>query len=151
MRAIEELVRIVKANGLVLIYVWAMEQETERNLKESSHQIEMQTLMNMENNLYNLNNLNGNVLHTTEGNSRLKIEVSEGRNTFQQQDLLIPWHLKGEKRSEDKVEEKLFHRFYHVFIKGELEELCSHVHYVKVEDTYFDCGNWCIILRKENI
>nr|XP_046245306.1 alkylated DNA repair protein alkB homolog 8 isoform X2 [Scatophagus argus] len=43
----------------------------------------------------------------------------------------------------------IFHRYYHVFQQGELEQLCAQVAGVKVQSSYHDQGNWCVILGKE--
>lgn len=42
----------------------------------------------------------------------------------------------------------IFHRYYHVFQQGELELLCGQVTGVKVQSSYHDQGNWCVILEK---
>lgn len=42
----------------------------------------------------------------------------------------------------------VFHRYYHVFQQGELEQLCAQVAGVKVQSSYHDQGNWCVILEK---
>ncbi|XP_076590483.1 tRNA (carboxymethyluridine(34)-5-O)-methyltransferase alkbh8 [Chaetodon auriga] len=41
----------------------------------------------------------------------------------------------------------VFHRYYHVFQQGELEQLCVQVAGVKVQSSYHDQGNWCVILE----
>ncbi|XP_035479485.2 alkylated DNA repair protein alkB homolog 8 [Scophthalmus maximus] len=43
----------------------------------------------------------------------------------------------------------VFHRYYHVFQQGELEQLCVQVAGVKVQSRYHDQGNWCVILEKD--
>ncbi|XP_040903307.1 alkylated DNA repair protein alkB homolog 8 [Toxotes jaculatrix] len=43
----------------------------------------------------------------------------------------------------------VFHRYYHVFQQGELEQLCGQVDGVKVQSSYHDQGNWCVILEKD--
>nr|XP_020475654.1 alkylated DNA repair protein alkB homolog 8 isoform X2 [Monopterus albus] len=43
----------------------------------------------------------------------------------------------------------VFHRYYHVFHQGELEQLCVQVAGVKVQSSYHDQGNWCVILEKD--
>ncbi|XP_056140011.1 alkylated DNA repair protein alkB homolog 8 isoform X2 [Lampris incognitus] len=43
----------------------------------------------------------------------------------------------------------VFHRYYHVFQQGELEQLCDQVPGVKVQSSYHDQGNWCVILVKD--
>lgn len=74
----------------------------------------------------------------------------------------MPWHKKpsSTRNSEgnncvhnpkDRVGEcKTFHRFYHVFKKGELEALCRMVGGSEICESYYDEGNWCIILKKLN-
>ncbi|XP_065676363.1 alkylated DNA repair protein alkB homolog 8-like [Hydra vulgaris] len=147
LQAVEELIRIVNTNGLILIYVWAIEQDNEKNLNLYENcKTESPNMCNSSNDSTDKICCGKFSFDTITTESRRKIEISEGRNTFQQQDLLIPWHLKEEKCKTEEI----FHRFYHVFVKGELEELCSHNPYVKIEDVYFDCGNWCIVMRKKN-
>lgn len=43
----------------------------------------------------------------------------------------------------------VFHRYYHVFQQGEIEEVCGQVDGVKVQSSYHDQGNWCVILVKD--
>ncbi|XP_068612791.1 alkylated DNA repair protein alkB homolog 8 [Brachionichthys hirsutus] len=43
----------------------------------------------------------------------------------------------------------VFHRYYHVFQQGELEQLCGQLAGVKIQSSYHDQGNWCVILEKE--
>jgi hypothetical protein len=75
-----------------------------------------------------------------------KLEVHVNRTQFKQQDLLVPWQLKGkEKKSESTA---TFHRFYHVFHKGELESLCESVKNCSIIKSYYDQGNWAVILEK---
>ncbi|XP_054456783.1 alkylated DNA repair protein alkB homolog 8 [Anoplopoma fimbria] len=44
----------------------------------------------------------------------------------------------------------VFHRYYHVFQQGELEQLCGQEAGVKVQSSYHDQGNWCVILVKDS-
>ena len=41
-----------------------------------------------------------------------------------------------------------FHRFYHVFEEGELEEMVSGLPSANVCDSYYDQGNWCVVFEK---
>lgn len=86
-----------------------------------------------------------------------RIQVHTNRTAFLSQDLLVPWHLKGNRdRNKETASgctevapektSQLFHRYYHVFQQGELEELC--VRGVKVLRSYHDQGNWCVELEK---
>ena len=111
-QAIKEIVRILKINGLFLIYVWAIEQQEKK---------------------------------------------------FSQQDNFVPWHLQekwenncvvntlenGPKiAKDDKINCVVYQRYYHVFKKGELEDLIMKVDGVVIEKSYFDHANWCCIVRK---
>lgn len=102
-----------------------------------------------------------------------KLIVNASRDMFEQQDLLIPWHYRGQKstnssknltcasnkRLVDHDEEKLnskteekprnvYQRFYHVFKENELAEECRKLDNVSVVRCYFDKGNWCVELEK---
>ncbi|RMC07338.1 hypothetical protein DUI87_16797 [Hirundo rustica rustica] len=92
-----------------------------------------------------------------------RLPVHTNRTSFHSQDLLVPWHLKsGTKKKEESVDTVLvpggskesrelspvFHRFYHVFCEGELEAVCRSLDCVRVQKSYYDQGNWCVILEK---
>ncbi|XP_036241520.1 alkylated DNA repair protein alkB homolog 8 isoform X1 [Molothrus ater] len=92
-----------------------------------------------------------------------RLPVHTNRTSFHSQDLLVPWHLKGctkkKKESIDTVVvpggskelqelSPVFHRYYHVFSEGELEAVCRSLDCVKVQKSYYDQGNWCVILEK---
>ena len=42
----------------------------------------------------------------------------------------------------------IYHRYYHVFKKGELEELINEIPGLKILESYYDHANWCVILEK---
>lgn len=44
---------------------------------------------------------------------------------------------------------KTFHRYYHVFQSGELEYLCSLVSSLTVVRSYYDQGNWCVVVERK--
>ena len=83
------------------------------------------------------------------------LHVHTNRTEFKQQDMLVPWQLKKPRNQSsagtgtgDGTSNQTFHRFYHVFQQGELEALCSSVSGCVVERSYYDQGNWCIVLQK---
>uniref|UniRef100_A0A6Q2Y746 Fe2OG dioxygenase domain-containing protein n=1 Tax=Esox lucius TaxID=8010 RepID=A0A6Q2Y746_ESOLU len=150
--AVEELVRLLRPGGRALIYVWALEQEYNKQrskyLKETREQAPPDD-------------------HNQETrDSPVKLSVHTNRTAFNSQDLLVPWHLKDggikkggrvSKMTKDPpIDTKspvlapcpVFHRFYHVFQQGELEELCARITGVMVQCSYHDQGNWCVILEK---
>lgn len=92
-----------------------------------------------------------------------RLPVHTNRTSFHSQDLLVPWHLKGgTKKKEESVDtvsvpggskesqelSPVFHRYYHVFCEGELEAACRSLDCVRVQKSYYDQGNWCVILEK---
>ncbi|XP_056183619.1 alkylated DNA repair protein alkB homolog 8 isoform X2 [Falco biarmicus] len=92
-----------------------------------------------------------------------RLPVHTNRTSFHSQDLLVPWHLKGgtKKKGEgvdtvllpagSKESQELspvFHRYYHVFCEGELEAVCRTLDCVRVQKSYYDQGNWCVVLEK---
>ncbi|NXL50598.1 ALKB8 protein, partial [Podilymbus podiceps] len=95
--------------------------------------------------------------------SDTRLPVHTNRTSFCSQDLLVPWHLKGgtKKKGEgvdtvsfpdgSKESQELspvFHRYYHVFCEGELEAACRSLDCVRVQKSYYDQGNWCVVLEK---
>uniref|UniRef100_I3JBX6 tRNA (carboxymethyluridine(34)-5-O)-methyltransferase n=1 Tax=Oreochromis niloticus TaxID=8128 RepID=I3JBX6_ORENI len=168
--AVRELVRLLKPGGHALIYVWAFEQEynkqrskylkdhnkehhgkenltknTSEDRREPHGKSAMQNSGHLEEG-YEPVDKKQDVGKVTDG----KLSVHTNRTAFNTQDLLVPWHLKeGKKQGEEDHLTPVFHRYYHVFHQGELEQLCSQVDGVKVQSSYHDQGNWCVILEKD--
>eukprot|EP01026_Neomeris_dumetosa_P012694 TRINITY_DN14425_c2_g1_i6.p3 TRINITY_DN14425_c2_g1~~TRINITY_DN14425_c2_g1_i6.p3 ORF type:complete len:107 (-),score=15.84 TRINITY_DN14425_c2_g1_i6:145-465(-) len=82
-------------------------------------------------------------------------------------DYLVPWHLpfhrveagkivsEQERQQENATGEIdnrkgaiVFKRYYHLYRKGELEELVQRVKGVKLVESYFDTSNWCAIFQR---
>lgn len=236
--AVQELARLLKPGGHALIYVWAFEQEynklKSKYLKDQKKEPEGVSPINTNKTLDGSLEAEGDsvchfaqmptVCNTQEAlkGSNGKLSVHTNRTAFNTQDLLVPWHLKGEKKQVGKESESavmkekrkgrirkasgsletssssvdrlgrdpdykqdvlsempsganpgnnisyhkkdsepessilksepssphIFHRYYHVFQQGELEQLCELVAGVKVVNSYHDQGNWCVILEK---
>ncbi|GAW79980.1 hypothetical protein, conserved [Plasmodium gonderi] len=86
-----------------------------------------------------------------------------GNRKFDSQDIFVPWYLQqqhtvefnqGVKEDEGNISPlpkkdllKL-QRYYHVFKKEELYNLCLSISGVHVENFFFDNNNWVILLRK---
>ncbi|NWU98069.1 ALKB8 protein, partial [Upupa epops] len=92
-----------------------------------------------------------------------RLPVHTNRTSFHSKDLLVPWHLKGgtkkkgesadtllspEGSKESQQLSPVFHRYYHVFCEGELEAVCRSLDCVRVQKSYYDQGNWCVVLEK---
>ncbi|KAL7714239.1 Methyltransferase type 11 domain-containing protein [Entamoeba marina] len=66
-----------------------------------------------------------------------------GGQAFEGQDIMVPWHLDG---SDDP--EQVFHRYYHVFVKGELEDVVSQVKGCKLVYSGYERDNWYVVIEK---
>ena len=84
----------------------------------------------------------------------------EGRN-FANQDNYVEWNLNNkyeddkvldtlgpENRKEDFKQATVYHRYYHVFIKGELEELVLQAGGFEIIDSYYHKDNWAVVAKK---
>ncbi|KAJ8256777.1 hypothetical protein COCON_G00189290 [Conger conger] len=160
--AVNELVRLLKPGGRALIYVWALEQEYRKQrskyLKENSPGQEERDgpSAQMTQNNPDYSQEHAGTDEPSVQQSQPKLSVHTNRTVFNSQDLLVPWHLKGvaQKASETSTESKqsasgpVFHRYYHVFLEGELENLCGSVKNITIQSSYHDQGNWCVIVEK---
>ncbi|CAO2636254.1 Alkylated DNA repair protein alkB homolog 8 [Lemmus lemmus] len=143
--ALQELVRLLRPGGQALIYVWAMEQEY-KNHKSKYLRGSKTCLQDKE----EINNV-----IATKG---LLLPVHTNRTSFHSQDVLVPWHLKRNPVKDKAVEPfglagcsdpcPVFHRYYHVFCNGELEASCQALGDVSILQSYYDEGNWCVVLQK---
>lgn len=87
-----------------------------------------------------------------------ELPVHTNRTSFHSQDVLVPWHLKRNPGKDKAVEPfglagcpdpcPVFHRYYHVFCNGELEASCQALGDVSILQSYYDEGNWCVVLQK---
>lgn len=55
------------------------------------------------------------------------------------QDLFVKWF--------NKADGVTYNRYYHLFVKGELEQLCAAVDTVELAESYYDTDNWVVVLR----
>lgn len=69
----------------------------------------------------------------------------QDEKVFNEQDVFVPW-------KSNKQEGEVFQRYYHVFVKGELEELIEMTRIdgwgFSILESYYDKTNWCVILEK---
>lgn len=93
-----------------------------------------------------------------------KLPIHTNRTSFDSQDLLVPWHLKdgakknaGHTKPHQSLETSarnpqgispVLHRYYHVFCERELELACKDLDGIKLQESYYDQGNWCVVLEK---
>lgn len=176
---LRELVRITRPGGLVLVYVWALEQEAKKIKKKQLKEVNFtgendhRTVQDSENTPDESSKESGvaevfpeskepftHKFENSSENKLTKLLVNASRESFEQQDLFVPWKYSGPGKLQEKQQREteesglegkdghVYHRYYHVFQVGELRELCSHLSHVTVEKHYYDKGNWCVVLRK---
>nr|CAG4719380.1 unnamed protein product [Naegleria fowleri] len=90
-------------------------------------------------------------------------QEQHSKRKFQSQDVFVPWKLQakylshGEEGDDDgdsqpppiEDNEVTVKRYCHVYKQGELDELLlTKVKGVDIVDSYFDTGNWCLLVRK---
>ncbi|XP_031202318.1 alkylated DNA repair protein alkB homolog 8 isoform X3 [Mastomys coucha] len=179
--ALQELARLLRPGGQALIYVWAMEQEYKNqkskylkgNRISQGDKDKLNSATSMEELLVNqmpegvsedpaLSVHSSNHTKEEEYKSRKvpnsELPIHTNRTCFHSQDVLVPWHLKGNPGKDKAVEpcevagcpdpSPVFHRYYHVFCDGELEASCQAVGGVSILQSYYDQGNWCVVLQK---
>ena len=153
-KALSEIARLLRIGGRALVYVWAVEQQKDnikskylRSSKTSDCQLE---------------------ISSTAGEVP-DLPVHVNGTAFKAQDMLVPWHLK---RTPDTVDQgrqehnvstadgsvtattdetknpQILHRYYHTFVDGELRRLCELIAGIDVVDSYYDQGNWCVIIQR---
>ena len=125
-----------------------LSKEISKNFSDQQEQASVDTSTNA----YSLN-ADANEILGTPHHKKLTVHVN--RTQFRDQDLLVPWQLKVKSAdktqaegSEETTKGDLFHRFYHVFRQGELEAMCKRISGCMVTKSYYDQGNWCILLEK---
>jgi alkylated DNA repair protein alkB homolog 8 len=150
-KAIEELVRVVKKGGLVLITVWAVEQEDQSLLakwkplftKYDDEWVEPSMSPTHNQSIKNLERIPETetmVQELDDENKLLNDEASPGtgdNSNKAQQEYFVPWHLpyhraevsgasavaveNGFAKKDDKKGAVVYNRYYHVFAEGELQ------------------------------
>ncbi|CAO1439051.1 unnamed protein product [Diamesa serratosioi] len=132
--AIKEMTRVLVSGGKALIYVWAKDQA--KDDKKSSY---------LKQNPKQKKDPEEAPVILANSNS-ISLPVHKNRTQFQAQNVFVPWKLKN---TTPDVEQKVFMRYYHVFEENELEKMCLQVNNLKVNKSYYDQGNWCVILEKK--
>lgn len=128
--------RILINGGRGLVYVWAKNQQLKN--KKSSY-LRQNKKNNIENTSSDAASLEKDSTEYING-----LPVHTNRTQFIEQDMLVPWKLKGDDQDSNDV----YLRFYHVFEENELEQMCRDVENIKVINSYYDQGNWCIEFQK---
>ena len=120
----------MRKGGQCLIYVWAYEQEHKK-----FQQQDVFVKWNLQD---TYQKKKGGVKEEQKGSE-------ESTNSEQQQTSFIETGLR-----DDVKKTTVYHRYYHMFMQGELEKLINDNFEGKLEikDSYFDHANWAVICEK---
>lgn len=145
------MIRILRPSGRALIYVWAKNQA----LKNKSSYLR-QNKRNNRSNVADDDNIDADnaVVNDVNDANVHSLPIHTNRTQFKHSDILVPWKLKaGEgtnptENSNNSDSPKTYLRYYHVFEENELEQLCSSFSNISIVKSYYDQGNWCVIIEK---
>jgi alkylated DNA repair protein alkB family protein 8 len=163
---VEEMVRILQPGGKALIYVWAKDQQRHNTKSNYLKQDRKNRKKDCDGEIRRVPQHSDahkprNTILNEVSRQFESLPVHTNRTQFQHQDLLVPWKLKPEVKTEhdhktesascpesSSQEVPTFYRYYHVFEEGELQLLCSGVKDSRVVQSYYDQGNWCVVLER---
>ncbi len=87
-------------------------------------------------------------------------EESVSKRKFKEQDVFVPWHLHFKYESDlENIDHEgceidyekhsvVYKRYYHVYKKGELDNLLLEHKNIEILSSYYDKENWCCKIRR---
>lgn len=95
------------------------------------------------------------------GKFLIYVWAQEQEKKFEKQDNFVPWHLQNGYENELQVQSlgpqiikeesknsTVYHRYYHVFKKNELDNLLETFNNIEIIESYYDHANWCCLVKK---
>merc|ERR1712071_463257 len=121
LQAFSELARVLKSGGKGFATVWAFEQKNTNYVDKGGD---------------GSGDWSASAWSHDGGSDEEEkvVQVHKARTKFKSSDLLVPWKLNGE----------TYHRFYHVFKEGEIQDILSKIPNVVIDRVFYDDGNWCV-------
>ncbi|KAJ2161165.1 tRNA methyltransferase, has a role in tRNA modification [Coemansia sp. RSA 552] len=101
LKAVQELLRVVRPGGSILVFAWALEQSGRRKFDPNTP------------------------------------------------DVLVPWVVPGS-RDQESGQDRVYHRYYHLFRDGELTKLFEDTGACSVVESGYDRDNWYVIARRND-
>ncbi|CAK9290273.1 unnamed protein product [Gordionus sp. m RMFG-2023] len=137
--ALQDIIKVLKIDGTLLIYVWAFEQE-------NFNKDRIQDLQ--KNDIINIHEIS--VDNSTIDEPPSNLNIHKNRTQFLDKDLLVPWNLNNKclPNEGQKIDENIYYRFYHVFTQNEMQSLLSNINNIQIIESYYDKGNWAFIIKK---
>ncbi|XP_037947447.1 alkylated DNA repair protein alkB homolog 8-like [Teleopsis dalmanni] len=144
--AVKEMARVLRKGGRALIYVWAKDQKSGGN--KSSYLRQNKAVNKSKVTEDQQRQLTAHTVELQSNDLPYNLPVHTNRTEFQQQDVLVPWKLKGADASINE-HKATFLRYYHVFEEKELEALVAKLEEVDLISSYYDQGNHCVIFERK--
>lgn len=123
-RAVQEIVRVIRVGGTALITVWAYEQ----------------TKKYEDQDVFVTWNLHKGYEDQNKAAQQHTSNVMEGQSEAKDDVLINP-----------ESGATIYKRYYHLFKEGELEDLISSLEGVEIVKSYLERENWCVIIKKIEI
>ncbi|ORY15644.1 S-adenosyl-L-methionine-dependent methyltransferase [Rhizoclosmatium globosum] len=137
--AVKELIRTLKPGGRVLIFVWALEQED--GSKRRFDKQDVFVPWNLDKKSFG-----------SKAAGKEKAGVAKGKEEVLEHGLNALSLKKEEGEVKEVVksgnENIVYQRYYHVFVKGELDEVVAGAGGVEIETSGYDRDNWYVIAKK---
>ncbi|CAG8619595.1 1850_t:CDS:2 [Acaulospora colombiana] len=78
------------------------------------------------------------------------LEQNDARRKFdkEHQDVLVPWVVPASKNNPNRKEEATYNRYYHLFKKGELDDLVLSTGKAQIIKSDYDKDNWYVVAKK---
>ncbi|KAL3075481.1 hypothetical protein niasHS_011988 [Heterodera schachtii] len=146
-RALSELLRVVRSGGRVLVTAWAMEQFSPNEVPS------IYTSKMRANKATDVEDGDDGQLQIAEDAVGKMLRIHDGKQ-FKQQDMLVPWsssNNSGDQKKQTEEEDgqkqygqKDYFRYYHLFTKSEFSDLIDSEfpNCCDIESESYDEGNW---------
>ncbi|CBY06749.1 unnamed protein product [Oikopleura dioica] len=121
--ALKEIGRILRPGGKAMVTSWAMKQKSEKGKTSNYAKKE----------------------NSEKSTNSAHLPIHKARTNFEAQDVLVPFKGSKEGKSTDPAAK---HRFYHVFMEGEMKSLALAAGYFSEIEEIYDDGNYVLFLRK---
>ena len=63
----------------------------------------------------------------------------DSKRKFNTQDELVSWKTN---------DNRIYYRYYHLFVKDELTQICNNIKNVRIKEEFYEQGNWGVVLEK---
>lgn len=155
-QAIKELARITRKGGKILIYVWAFEQDG-RKFTQQDVLVPWHLQFKFEDE-EKINTLLGKKDGSSVGEGSQKdpqenLSDKDGKEDQEEKKTDEKQPVEGGEEEDFQLNEGkktlVYKRYYHMFKRGELEDLVSEVPEVEIQESFYDHANWCVILQRK--